>query len=192
MKYKDLIQFESVDEIIKFDKLDNENYRERLVKTFVFSESFVKIIIPLISYELNLDATYETKGLQVVGNYGTGKSHLMSLFSIIAEDESYLKYVNNQKAKDDLQKIVKIQISSLVNRCKSLQNITLKIRPVAERWIVDKAYDPKYGARPLRRKIQTELEDLLSEKILAGDIHPGDQVTVGVKNDKLSFLINGK
>ena len=100
--------------------------------------------------------------------------------------------VFRQLTKDDLQKIVKIQISSLVNRCKSLQNITLKIRPVAERWIVDKAYDPKYGARPLRRKIQTELEDLLSEKILAGDIHPGDQVTVGVKNDKLSFLINGK
>ena len=100
--------------------------------------------------------------------------------------------VFRQLTKDDLQKIVKIQLSSLVNRCKSLQNITLKIRPVAERWIVDKAYDPKYGARPLRRKIQTELEDLLSEKILAGDIHPGDQVTVGVKNDKLSFLINGK
>ena len=105
MKYRDLIQFESVDEIIKFDKLDSEDYRERLVKTFVFSESFENYTIPRICYELDLDATHETKSLQIVGDYGTGKSHLMSLFSISAEDENYLQYVTNTKAKNDLQKI---------------------------------------------------------------------------------------
>ena len=67
MKYKDLIQFESVDEIIKFDKLGDEDYRERLVKTFVFSNSFENFIIPRICRELDLDSVQETKGLQVVG-----------------------------------------------------------------------------------------------------------------------------
>ncbi len=105
MKYKDLIQFESVDEIIKFDKLGDEDYRERLVKTFVFSNSFENFIIPRICRELDLDSVQETKGLQVVGNYGTGKSHLMSLFSIIAEDAHYLDFLNNQKARESLKKI---------------------------------------------------------------------------------------
>ena len=105
MKYKDLIQFESVDEIIKFDKLSDDDYREQLVKTFVVSNSFEKFIIPRICRELDLDSVQETKGLQVIGNYGTGKSHLMSLFSIIAEDTRYLDFLNNQKAKECLQKI---------------------------------------------------------------------------------------
>ena len=57
MKYKDLIQFESVDEIIKFDKLDDDNYRDRLVKTFVCSNAFENFIIPRICRELDLDST---------------------------------------------------------------------------------------------------------------------------------------
>lgn len=105
MKYKDLIQFESVDEIIKFDKLNDGDYRDRLVKTFVCSNAFENFIIPRICRELDLDSTQETRGIQVVGNYGTGKSHLMSLFSIIAEDAHYLDFLNNQKAKECLQKI---------------------------------------------------------------------------------------
>ncbi len=47
MKYKDLIQFESVDEIIKFDKLSDDTYRDRLVKTFVCSNAFENFIIPV-------------------------------------------------------------------------------------------------------------------------------------------------
>lgn len=105
MKYKDLIYFESVDEIIKFDKLNDDTYRDRLVKTFVCSNAFENFIIPRICRELDLDSTQETRGLQIVGNYGTGKSHLMSLFSIIAEDAHYLDYLSNQKAKECLMKI---------------------------------------------------------------------------------------
>lgn len=147
MKYKDLIQFESVDEIIKFDKLDSEDYRERLVKTFVVSESFEKIIIPNICYELNLDATYETKGLQVVGNYGTGKSHLMSLFSIIAEDENYLKHVTNQKAKNDLQKIAgryKVIRFEIAGKDSLWDMVTYQIDKYLEQWGIDYSiYDDK-------------------------------------------------
>ena len=140
MKYRDLIQFESVDEIIKFDKLDSEDYRERLVKTFVFSESFEKFIIPRICYELDLNATHETKGLQVVGNYGTGKSHLMSLFSIIAEDKHYLDFVTNQNAKERLQsiaglyKVIRFEISG---RDSLWDMVTYQIDKYLEEWGVD-------------------------------------------------------
>lgn len=140
MKYKELIQFESVDEIIKFDKLNDDNYRDRLIKTFVCSNAFENFIIPRICRELDLDSTQETRGLQIVGNYGTGKSHLMSLFSIIAEDAHYLDFLSNQKAKDCLQKIagrykvVRFEISGT----DSLWDmITYQIDKYLEEWGVD-------------------------------------------------------
>lgn len=105
MKYKDLIQFDPIDEIIKFGQLDNEDYRVKLVKNFVCSNLYETHIIPQICAKLDLNATTETKGIQIVGNYGTGKSHLMSLFSIIAENADYLPLLKSQKAKDWLKTI---------------------------------------------------------------------------------------
>lgn len=108
MKYKELIKFEPVNEIIKFNRLDSSDYRKSLIETFVFSKSYERHFIPLICKQLDFDnyqPNEETKGIQVVGSYGTGKSHLMSLFSIIAEDESYLQYVKNENAKSHLEKI---------------------------------------------------------------------------------------
>lgn len=105
MKYKDLIQFDPIDEIIKFGQLDNDDYRAKLVKNFVCSNLYETHIIPQICAKLDLNATTETKGIQIVGNYGTGKSHLMSLFSIIAENADYLPLLQSQKAKDWLKTI---------------------------------------------------------------------------------------
>ncbi len=105
MKYKELIQFNPIDEIIKFEKLDNEDYRTNVVKNFVCSETFESYTIPTICRHLDFSRPIETKGIQIVGNYGTGKSHLMSLFSIIAEDKKYLDLLQNKKAKEALEKI---------------------------------------------------------------------------------------
>lgn len=105
MKYKDLIQFDPIDEIIKFGQLDNEDYRAKLVKNFVCSHLYETHIIPQICAKLDLNATTETKGIQIVGNYGTGKSHLMSLFSIIAENAGYLPLLKSEKAKEWLKTI---------------------------------------------------------------------------------------
>lgn len=140
MKYKDLIQFESVDEIIKFDKLNDSDYRERLVKSFVCSNAFENFIIPRICRELDLDSVQETKGLQVIGNYGTGKSHLMSLFSIIAEDANYLVFLNNQKARESLQtiagryKVLRFEISG---KDSLWEIITYQIDKYFEEWGID-------------------------------------------------------
>ena len=140
MRYSELIQFESVDEIIKFDKLNDNNYRERLVKTFVCSQAYENFIIPRICSELNLDATHETHGIQVVGNYGTGKSHLMSLFSIIAEDASYLDLLSSKKAKDSLKtiagkyKVIRFEISGTNSLW---EMVTYQIDKYLEKWGVD-------------------------------------------------------
>lgn len=140
MKYRDLIQFESVDEIIKFDKLSDDDYREQLVKTFVVSNSFENFIIPRICRELDLDSVQETKGLQVIGNYGTGKSHLMSLFSIIAEDTRYLDFLNNQKAKECLQKIAgryKVLRFEISGQDSLWEILTYQIDKYFEEWGID-------------------------------------------------------
>ena len=105
MKYRDLIQFEPINEVVKFDKLTNDDYRRSLVHNFVFSQTYEKTIIPEIGKQLDLAAGYETLGLQIVGNYGTGKSHLMSLFSLIAEDASYLPQVQSESAREVLGNI---------------------------------------------------------------------------------------
>ena len=66
-------------------------------------------------------------------------------------------------------------------------NIHLKLRNSAKELIVEKGTDTKYGARPLRRALQTELEDKLADAILNGDIRPGDHVEAGASKKKFIF-----
>ena len=98
MKYSELIQFEPLNEVVKFNRLSEDKYRENLVKTYVFSKTYEKTIIPEICRNLDYTASYDTFGLQIVGTYGTGKSHLMSLISLIAENDKYLPFVQNESA----------------------------------------------------------------------------------------------
>ena len=65
--------------------------------------------------------------------------------------------------------------------------IRLKVTPEAKKQILKKGYDPKYGARPLKRAIQTMVEDPLAMDVLDGKIHAGDTVRAGVRDGKLYF-----
>jgi len=85
--------------------------------------------------------------------------------------------------KDDMKQIVGLMTKELAKRCETQLGITLVVRDAAKQYIVDKAYDPKYGARPLRRKIQDEIEDPLAEKLLDGSIRRGDEVIVTTKKN---------
>ncbi|MDD6193954.1 MAG: ATP-dependent Clp protease ATP-binding subunit [Lachnospiraceae bacterium] len=89
--------------------------------------------------------------------------------------------------KDDMKQIVTILCNSLAQRCQERLDITLTIRDAVKKHIVEKAYEPKYGARPLRRKIQTDIEDALAEKILSGEISKGDAVVVTMKKGCIVF-----
>ena len=88
--------------------------------------------------------------------------------------------------KNDLHKIVKLPVKKLENRLVE-QNVTLKFTPAAIDLIAQDGYNPEYGARPLRRSIQTLVEDPLSLALLSGDIQSGDVVTVGARQGKLTF-----
>lgn len=104
MKYRDILQFEPITDVIQLDKLDSNDYRDDVIKTFVYPDYFVETIIPEIVKNLKFGERNQ-KGIQIIGNYGTGKSHLMSLVSLIAEDTKYLDMVTNNKAKEELAPI---------------------------------------------------------------------------------------
>lgn len=89
--------------------------------------------------------------------------------------------------KEDMKRIVTLMTRNLIARCKSQLDINLVIRDTAKSYVVEKSYNPKFGARPLRRTIQTEIEDRLAEEILSGALKKGDTVTVGTKNKEIHF-----
>ncbi len=89
--------------------------------------------------------------------------------------------------KEDMKQIVSLMTKELAKRCKEQMGITLTVRDRAKNYIVEKAYEPKYGARPLRRKIQNEIEDKLAEEILDGRIRQNSEVIVTTKKNKIVF-----
>jgi ATP-dependent Clp protease ATP-binding subunit ClpC len=89
--------------------------------------------------------------------------------------------------KDDIKEIVKIMLDSLGERTKSQLNLTLTVTEEAVVHLAESGFDKNYGARPVRRGIQTQIEDELAEKILQGEIAPGDHVQVDYREEKMVF-----
>lgn len=94
--------------------------------------------------------------------------------------------------REDMKKIVTLLSKNLTDRCKNQMDITLSIKDSLKAYIVESAFDPKYGARPLRRKIQNVVEDALAEEILNGKIKKGDVVDVGVRGEQVRFSVKNK
>lgn len=94
--------------------------------------------------------------------------------------------------KEDMKKIVSLLSKTLVERCRKQMSISLSVKDSLKSYIVESAFDPKYGARPLRRKIQNVVEDKLAEEILSGKIKKGDCVDVSARNDEVRFTVKNK
>jgi ATP-dependent Clp protease ATP-binding subunit ClpB len=91
--------------------------------------------------------------------------------------------------REDMGAIVDIQFARLAKLLED-RKITIELHPEAREWLASKGYDPAYGARPLKRVIQKNVQDPLAELILAGDIHDGEKVVVGA--DENGLLIRGR
>ena len=94
--------------------------------------------------------------------------------------------------KDDMKKITALLMKELVKRAEDQLDIELAVRDSARTYIVEKAYDKKYGARPLKRKIQDEIENRLAEDIINGRIKRGDKVIVSTKNKQISLTVEAE
>lgn len=91
--------------------------------------------------------------------------------------------------KEHIRSIVNLLLNVFVKRCKEQMDITMKVQNTAKILIEEAGFDPKYGARPLKRAIQSKMEDALAEEILEGKIKRGDTVSVGARGKEIRFSV---
>lgn len=91
--------------------------------------------------------------------------------------------------KENIREIVGIMLKSITKRTSAQLNISIEVDDAAKDFLVSKGYDSKYGARPLRRAIQNEIEDRLAEEILDNKIKSGDCIEITADSDKLKFSV---
>ncbi len=126
MKYSDIINFNPIQTVIQLKDANDDAKAKNLVESYVMSDEMAEKFNSGIIEELQFDEVVDNKGVLIVGNYGTGKSHLMSLISAIANNEENLNYLGNKKFADYSQKVagkfevLRIEIGSVSN---SLRNI---------------------------------------------------------------------
>ena len=90
---------------------------------------------------------------------------------------------------DNMKKIVGLMCKEVVQRAKEQLEITLIVRDSVKKHIVETGSDKKYGARPLRRAVQSQLEDKLAEALLNGEIKRGDHVEAGISKKEIKFTV---
>ena len=105
MKYGELIQFDPIESVVQLRDADKTNAAHQLVNTYVVSDEMAERMVRLVIPQLQFEQPVDNKGILVVGNYGTGKSHLMSVVSSIAADASLLDSLNHEGVKADADKI---------------------------------------------------------------------------------------
>jgi uncharacterized protein DUF6079 len=100
MKYCELIQFEPIESVVQLREADSASDARRLVETFVISERMAELLGELVFPQLQFTKPADNKGILVVGNYGTGRSHLMAVISAIAEHADLAPRLTNPKVAD--------------------------------------------------------------------------------------------
>ena len=126
MKYRDLIQFDPIESVIVLRSADDRKKAEELVKSYVMSDNMAELISAKILSQLQLENVVDNKGILLVGNYGTGKSHLMSVVSAVASDENMLALAQNERFRQEAAviagkfEVLRIEIGSTTM---SLRNI---------------------------------------------------------------------
>ena len=105
MKYGDLIQFEPIETVVQLRDADRESAAHRLVATYVVSDEMAEKITAVLIPQIQFDQPADNKGFLIVGNYGTGKSHLMSVISAIAERAELLDALTNPSVADAARRI---------------------------------------------------------------------------------------
>ena len=133
--------------------------------------------------------TKEDKG----ADYKRMKSNVMNEIKLVFRPE-FLNRIDeiivfHSLGTDEMKKITGLMCKEIVKRAKEQLNITLTIRDSVKKHIVETGTDQKYGARPLRRAIQNQLEDALADAILSGEIKSGDHVEAGLHKKEIKFFV---
>ena len=133
--------------------------------------------------------TKEDKG----ADYKRMKSNVMNEIKLVFRPD-FLNRIDeiivfHSLGTDEMKKITGLMCKEIIKRAKEQLNITLTIRDSVKKHIVETGTDQKYGARPLRRAIQNQLEDALADAILSGEIKSGDHVEAGLHKKEIKFFV---
>ncbi len=105
MKYEDLVQFDPIESVVRLCDADKLSAAHHLVNTYVISEKMAERLTQIVIPQMQFDQPVDNRGLLVVGNYGTGKSHFMSVVSSLAADASLLEGLNHAGVRDAISQI---------------------------------------------------------------------------------------
>jgi hypothetical protein len=187
MQYRDLIQFEPIESVIQLLDANRADEAKKLISTYVISDQMADRIAKQMVPQLSFDESVDHKGMLVVGNYGTGKSHLMSVLSLVAEDASYLPMIRHPKVVEAAEtiagkfKVHRIEISSQM----SLRDIVTQELEV----FLDKL-GVSYTFPPADKVVNNKAA--IEEMMAAFDeAHPGQGVLL-VVDELLEFLRSRK
>ncbi len=119
MKYRDLISFNPIEDVIQLTTAADADKAREYVKTYVMSDQMAENMKAPVIDQLQMDHVVDNHGVLIVGNYGTGKSHLMSVISAVASDADNLQYLQNKKFADEMQciagkfEVIRIEIGGV-------------------------------------------------------------------------------
>src|SRR5574344_508803 len=103
MKYSELISVNPIEDSIQLTTANDDNKAKEYVKSYVMSDQMAENLKAPVIEQLQMDEVVDNHGVLIVGNYGTGKSHLMSVISAIASNADDLQYLQNKKFADEMQ-----------------------------------------------------------------------------------------
>src|SRR2546423_1142994 len=106
LKYGDLIQFDPIETVIQLRDADKMSEARRLVSTYVISEEMAEKLTTIVFPQPQFEKPADNKGILIVGNYGTGKSHLMSVLSAVAEHSDLADVLRSEKVAAEARKTI--------------------------------------------------------------------------------------
>ena len=146
MLYRDLIQFTPIETIIQLRDAEKESAAKNLVQTYVISDAMANKLVDMAFPQLQFDRPQDNKGILIVGNYGTGKSHLMSVVSAVAERSELREQLTNARVKDAANsfagkfKVVRVEIGSVT---RGLREILLdELQAALSSWGIPFVFPP--------------------------------------------------
>lgn len=184
MLYKELIQFDPIETVVQLRDANKSVAAKNLVSTFVVSEEMADRFSGLILPQLQFNRPNDNKGLLIVGNYGTGKSHLMSVISALAADASLVSDVKHPRLRQEAEQIAgrfKVIRTEIGSTTMSLRDILVaELEEGLEHFGVDYVF-PDAGAISNHK---SAFEDMMAK---FSEVHP-DQGLLLVVDELLDYL----
>ena len=133
MKYSELISFNPIEDVIQLTTSDDSNRAREYVKSYVMSDEMAENLQAPVIDQLQMDEVVDNHGVLIVGNYGTGKSHLMSVISAVANDADNLQYLQNKMFASNMERIAgKFEVLRI-----EIGGVTMSLREILFGFIQD-------------------------------------------------------